>query len=59
MLEVQSGPKNGHPFVNVYKNYRLGLGHELPLADVPISQNIKDFEEIHLEFVFLSYKIYV
>jgi hypothetical protein len=27
-------------------------GRELPLADVPIPQNIKDFELIRLRFVF-------
>jgi hypothetical protein len=43
--------RNGHPFVEVYKK---GQPVELPLADMPISQNVKDFELILIKFVISS-----
>jgi hypothetical protein len=58
LLEVRNSPRNGHDhlIVKAYKNHRLG--RELPLADVPISENIEDFEQITLKFAFYSNKIY-
>jgi hypothetical protein len=52
-LEIQKYPKNGPPIVKVYKNHPVG--RRMPLADVPISQNIKNFEKIDLTFAFSNY----
>jgi hypothetical protein len=50
-LDILNFPRNGYdnPIVKKFKNNPLGW-RELRWADVPISQNITNFEQIHLRF---------
>jgi hypothetical protein len=55
-LEVLNSPRNGHdnPIVKDFKYDPLALGGRVfPLADAPISQNIKNFEGIDFRFAIL------